>query len=190
MEIAWAVGAGAGLSLLAGFRAFIPVAVFMLLARLDWVWGFSVVDTPFDFMKSGAAVLALLGLVAVEVLMTRMPVLVGLEHILRLPLSVAAGALLMAAAMSGELADGRLYLIGLPAGALLALLNAYNHRGMMKAGEGRDPGLALDLSVLALAVLVMLAPPAGYLYVVLALWLAWRVRRLKRMKYKGLRVLA
>lgn len=190
MEIAWAIGAGAGLALLAGFRAFIPMAVFMLIARLEWVWGFSVRDNPLDFLQTGTAVLVLLGLVVVEVIFTRVPVLAGVERFLRLPLSVAAGALLLAAAIACEAGENGLYLLGLPFGAVLSLLGVYIHRGLMAAGEGRDPGPALDLSVLAVSVLVMLVPPSGYALLAFALWLAWRVRKLKRVKYKGLRVLA
>jgi len=58
------------------------------------------------------------------------------------------------------------------------------------AGDGTDRGPALDFSVLALSTAMMLVPPAGYLFGVVAVWLAARVRRLRKMKYKGLRVLA
>ena len=37
---------------------------------------------------------------------------------------------------------------------------------------------------------MMLLPPVGYLFVFTLIYLVFRVRRLKKMKYKGLRVLA
>lgn len=190
MTVAWAIGAGAGLAALAGFRVFIPVAVFMFMARLGWVWGFTLAGTAFDFMYSNAAVMVLLVLAVLEVLLTRASALTGIERRLRLPLAVAGGALLLAAASAGEAAENSFYLAGLPAGALLSWLGVYIHRGLMAVGEGRDPGPALDVSVLMASVAMMLAPPAGYLLLVFALWLAWRLRKLKRAKYKGLRVLA
>ena len=189
MEAAWALGAGAGLASLAGFRAFIPLAVYILMARMSWVWGFKVDDNPMDFMISNAAVVILLVLVVVEVLMTRMPVLVNIERTLRLPLAVAAGALIMSAAIAGEY-PGAAHFIGIPVGAVLALVGNYVHHGLVLIGQGRDPGPALDITVLFLSVLMMPVPPAGYLLLFIIFYLAGRVRRLKKLKYKGLRVLA
>jgi len=189
MAAAWAIGAGAGLAGLAGFRAFIPLAVYILMARMGWVWGFQVDDNPMDFIISDVAALALLVLVALEVLMTRVKALVSVEQALRLPFSVAAGALMASAAMAGEF-PGVAHFAGIVFGAALALLGSYVLRGLMIIGEGHDPGPALDISILILSVLMMLVPPAGFVFVLLLLYLAARVRRLRKLKYKGLRVLA
>jgi hypothetical protein len=182
-----AVGAGAGLAVAAGVRAFLPLAVFMFLARMDWVWGYSLSGGRFDFLQSDAAVYILLALVVLEIILTRVSPLRGLERMLRLPASTASGALLMAAAMAVDVPG---YWGGLAVGALLALVAVYVHRGLLDVGGGKDPGIALDLSVLVLALAVMLAPPAGYIAVLFVGWLALRVRRLRRRKYKGLRILA
>lgn len=187
MEIAWALGAGAGLATLAGFRAFIPLAIFMLMARMDWLWGFSINDTPYDFLYSDVAVFILLALVILEVVLTRVASLAKLERQLRLPAAFIAGALLMTAAMAGEVPG---YWAGLIAGAALALLGVYVHRGMMLVGEGKDPGPLLDIALAILAAVVMLVPPAGYLLLLFVFFLAYRIRRFRRLKYKGLRVLA
>ncbi len=187
METAWAIGAGAGLAVLSGPRAFLPLAVFMLVVRMQWTWWFHVSDTPFDFLFSGAAVIVLLALVVLEVAATRLPALAGVERLLRLPASLAAAALLAGASLAGVL-PWYLYLAGAVAGALLGLLGVYVYRGAFT--ESGDPGPALDLSVLALSFLVMLVPPTGYLVLLLFVYLALRVRRLRRLKYKGLRVLA
>ncbi len=189
MEVFFAVGAGVGLATLAGVRACLPLAVFMLMARLDWLWGFSVTDTPLDFLMSDAAIVVLLVLALLEVFFTRVSSLAKLERALRLPAAVAAGGLLMAAAAAAEIREPW-YWAGLLLGALLALLGVYVHRGTLQLNEGKDPGPVLDISVLLLSALMMLAPPAGYLFLIFMVWLAYRVRRLKRQKYKGLRVLA
>lgn len=189
MAIAWAIGAGIGLSALAGFRAFLPVAVYILMARLGWVWGFEVEDTPFDFLQSNAAIAVLLALVVMEVIFTRVGSLAAVEKSLRLPLEAAAGAVLFSAAMAGEFPEWQ-HFLGIPAGLTLAMLGLYVYRGMLLVGEGRDPGPALDISVLFLSAIMMLLPPAGYALGLATVWLAFRVRRLKKMKFKGLRVLA
>jgi len=189
MAIAWALGAATGLSALAGFRAFVPITVFIFMSRVGWAWGFTVQDTPFDFLRSNAAIGILLALVVLEVLFTRVGGLVALERTLRLPFAVLSGALLFPAAISGEL-TGAANFLGVPAGILLAALGYYAYRGLTQVGEGRDPGPALDVSVLVLSVITMLLPPAGYLLGAATLWMAIRVRRLRKMKYKGLRVLA
>lgn len=187
MEIAWAIGAGVGLSTLAGVRAFLPLAVFMLVVRLDWMWWFEITGTPFDFLHSSTAVTVLLVLVIVEVVLTRVSSLAFLERQLRLPASVVSGALLAAAAAAAEVPG---YYAGLAVGALLALLGVYVHRGLLTAGGGKDLGPALDFSILVLSFLVMLVPPAGYLVALFFIYLGLRVRRMRRLKYKGLRVLA
>ena len=189
MEVFFAIGAGVGLATLAGVRAFLPLAVFMFMARLDWLWGFSVEDTPLDFMMSDAAIVVLLVLVVLEVIFTRIASLEKLERTLRLPAAVIAGSLLLTTAIAAEVPEPW-YWAGLVVGAALALLGVYVHRGTLQVNEGRDPGPVLDLTVLLLSALMMLAPPAGYLLLLFMIWLAYRVRRLKRRKYKGLRVLA
>ncbi|MHB1389739.1 MAG: DUF4126 domain-containing protein [Thermoleophilia bacterium] len=189
MAIAWAIGAAIGLSGLAGYRVFLPVATFMFMARMGWAWGFRVQDTPFDFLQSNAVIAVLVVLIVLEVLLSRIGPLQKVERSLRLPVAGAAGALLYPAVLSGEI-SGPAYFLGIPLGLVLALLGYYVYRGLMLVGEGRDPGPALDISVLFLSVVAMLLPPAGFVIAPVTIWLAVRVRRLKKMKYKGLRVLA
>lgn len=188
MSVTWAIGAGAGLAAMAGVRAFIPLAVYMLFARLGWVWGFSPQDTPLDFLLSNAAAAVLLVAVVLQIVITRLPAMARIDLILRMPLAVIVGALVMAGAVSGA-TSASFYLLGLPAGVVLALIGVYVYQGLVLAGGGRDPGPALDGSLIVLSALMMLAPPLGYLIVLLGVWLALRVRRLRKMKYKGLRVL-
>jgi len=167
----------------------IPLAVYILMARLGWVWGFPVEDNPMDFIISDTAIAVLLVLLLVQIVMTRVQSLAGIERAVRLPLAVAAGALIMSAALGGVY-PGAGHFIGIPVGAALALTGFYVQRGLVMVGEGRDPGPALDVTVILLSILMMAVPPAGYVLVLIVFYLALRVRRLKRMKYKGLRVLA
>jgi uncharacterized membrane protein len=185
----WAIGAGIGLALLAGLRAIAPLAVFILMARMEWLPWFEVEESPMDFLFSDIAVVILLALAVLEIVMTRVTMLVLMERLLRVPLSLASGALLCGAAVAHEAADWG-YLIGIAGGVVLAALGIYVHSGLIIAGDGKDPGPALDLSVILIAVLILLLPQAGYLFLLVMLWLALRIRRLKRLKYKGLRVLA
>ncbi len=188
MPTVWAIGAGAGLAALAGVRPSIPLAVFIFFARFGWAWGFRTQGTPLNFMQSVGAIAVLIALIALEIAISYLPLLDRLGLFLRLPLAVAAGALLLTAPVSGEV-GGPVYLAALPAGAVLALMGMYVRQGLTITAGGSDPGAALDFSVLVLAVPMMLLPPAGYPVFLLVVWLALRVRRLKKMKYKGLRVL-
>ncbi|MHB1382298.1 MAG: hypothetical protein ACYCXJ_08785 [Thermoleophilia bacterium] len=185
----WAIGAGVALASLAGVRAFAPLAVFIIMARLEWLTWFAVEESPMDFLFSRPAVLVLFALVLLEIIMTRVTMLVLVERLLRLPFALASGALLLGATVAHE-ASGWGYIVGIAVGLALAVLGLYVHSGLVIAGEGRDPGPALDLAVLVLAALFLLLPPAGFLFLLAMGWLALRVRRLKRLKYKGLRVLA
>ena len=133
--------------------------------------------------------LSMLALVVLEVILTRASFLETVERGLRLPAAVIAGGLLMAAAIAAVVQEPW-HWAGLVAGAALPLLGVYVHRGTLQVSEGRDPGPVLDITVLLLAALMMLVPPAGYLLLLFMIWLAYRVRRLKRRKYKGLRILA
>ena len=189
MEVFFAIGAGAGLATLAGVRAFLPLAVFMFMARIDWLWGFTVKGASLDFLLTDTAIVVLLALVVLEVILTRASFLETVERGLRLPAAVIAGGLLMAAAIAAVVQEPW-HWAGLVAGAALALLGVYVHRGTLQVSEGRDPGPVLDITVLLLAALMMLVPPSGYLLLLFMIWLAYRVRRLKRRKYKGLRILA
>ena len=192
MEIAWAAGVGIGLSVLIGFRAFIPVAVYILMARLGWVGllgDFKAQETPMDFLQSDAAIAVLAVLVVLEIIFKRVSSLSKAERTLRLPLAMAAGALVFSALLSGPV-ESPGYFVGVPAGALMVLIGIYVHGGLVTIDEGRDPGPALDFGVLVLSVLIMLVPAAGCVMGIITLWLAIRVRRLKKIKYKGLRVLA
>ncbi len=192
MPTVWAIGAGAGLATLAGLRLYIPLAVFVLFSRLGWVWEFKTRVTPVDFMHSNGAIAVLLVLIVLEVAMGALPLVARFGLFLRLPLAVAGGALLMVAPVSGEV-DWPVYLAALPAGAVLALVGMYVRQGLTlsagRVGSGASPGPALDFSVLVLSVSMMLLPPAGYPVLLLTLWLALRVRRLRKLKYRGLRVL-
>ncbi len=190
MAIVWAIGVGIGLAALAGLRPIIPLAVFILFARLGWAWGFKVQGTPMDWFHSVAAVAVLLALIILEIILTRTNrSLARVDTRLQLPLAIIIGALVFVATLSGEFSSNWRWL-ALAAGVVLALLGTYVHTGLAITGGGKDPGPALDFTVVILSVLMMLVPPAGYLLLLLVLWLALRVRRLKRMKYKGLRVLA
>lgn len=189
MEIAWAIGAGSGLASLCGFRALVPLTVFVVFARLDIIWSVTTKDTPFDFMQSYAVIGALVLLALIEIVITYTPSLSKIERTIRLPLGIVAGAIVFTALLSGPLASP-LYLIGVPAGAAVALLGWYVRGGIMMLGGGRDPGPAMDLLVLILSVAAAALPPAGYLLFAAVVVLALRVRRMKKMKYKGLRVLA
>lgn len=185
----WAIGTGVALASLAGVRAFAPLAVFIIMVRLGWLPWFAVEESPMDFLFSQPAVLVLFALVLLEIIMTRVTMLVLFERLLRLPFALASGALLLGATVAHEASDWG-YIVAIVAGLALAALGLYVHSGLVIAGEGKDPGPALDLAVLALAALFVLLPPAGFLFLLAMGWLALRVRRLKRLKYKGLRVLA
>jgi hypothetical protein len=95
----------------------------------------------------------------------------------------------MAGAMAGEF-PGAAHYAGAAAGVVLAMVGMYVYRGIIMVGEGRDPGPALDIALVFLSALVMILPPAGYVLTLGVFFLAYRVRRLQRLKYKGLRVLA
>jgi hypothetical protein len=89
---------GIGLAAAAGLNAYIPLLLCGLLARFD------VLDlaAPYDLLASNTALAVLTVLLAIEVLADKIPAVDSLNDVVQTVLRPASGALLFAAAASGN----------------------------------------------------------------------------------------
>jgi hypothetical protein len=190
------IGLGVGLALASGLRPYLPALLAGALARAQ-VLGVSFPVHHFHFLQEGWWLLAVtVVLVAGYVLQLRL----GAERAARVLLpavaaqGLAIGALLFAGTLS---AHGDASWPGLVGGALAAALAAAVAGPVMAGAAKRLPDRAarealtvyLDAASLALALLVALVHPLGYVALALLLWFWLRRRSRAGERYAGLRIL-
>lgn len=189
------IGLGLGLATACGLRPYLPALLAGALgssAALDVSF-----RGHYHFLQSGwwllavAAVLALTYLAQLRIGAERFDAAASgmvAAH------AIAVGALLFAGTLS---AHGEVWWPGLPGGAAAAALARTAVVPVISGARARLPDRAarealtiyLDAASLALAVLVALLHPLGYLAPVLLGWLLLRVRARAGTKYAGLRIM-
>ncbi len=191
------VGLGLGLALAAGLRPFLPALLAGALASsgaLDV--GFA--HSGYDFLQSGwwllAVTVAFVAAWALQLTLGAVRFQAGPLGAAFAGIGIGVGALLFAGAL-GEHGDAAWP--GLLAGALAAALAQAATRPLLERARARlaDRGarealtLYADAASLALAGLVALLHPLGYVALALFAWLAVGARRRSGRKYAGLRIL-
>jgi hypothetical protein len=190
METFLAVGSGIGLSSVAGVRAYLPLALVGIFARL----GLFVLPEPFDLLTNWLVIAALLALAVVESGLDKIPALDTVLDVVQTPIRIVAGALLFSAALEAglgveaipELAAG-----GAIAGTV-AVLKAVLRPSANAASAGVSaPFLSTFEDVVAVVggILAVLVPLVPLLLVAFLLFFFYRVRRRRGRKYGGLRIL-
>jgi hypothetical protein len=190
VETLLAVGSGVGLSSVAGVRAYLPLALAGIFARL----GLFEFPVPFDFLNNWLVIGALLVLAVVESGLDKVPALDTALDVVQTPVRIVAGALLFSAALEAglnveaipELAAG-----GGIAGAV-AVLKAILRPSANAASAGVSaPFLSAFEDVVAVVggILAILVPLVPLLLVAFLLFFFYRVRRRRGRKYGGLRIL-
>ncbi len=190
METLFAVGTGIGLSSIAGVRAYLPLVLVGLFARV----GLFTLPAPFDLLGTWLIIGVLLVLALLESGLDKIPALDPALNFVQTPMRVVAGAMLFSAALEAGLgveAIPELVVGGLLAG-LVAVLKVILRPSANAASVGVSMAFLSTLEdVVALlggltAVLLPLVPLA---FVAFLLFFFFRVKRRRRRKYGGLRIL-
>lgn len=183
---------GAGLSVLTGVRAFLPVAFLALYSRLDFASAPTLDGTYFSFLLSMWAVVPLLVVAVAELLLEKFFAQSMLFSRIMQPFRILLGGLVFSAAISpgGWIAS----LVGGLLGLVIAGLTDRARR-QTRAGMTSDKTAVVlvsvyeDIAVLVGTLLFVLVPLIGALLAFLLLLFFYRVERRRRRKHKGLRIL-
>ncbi len=190
MEALFAAGTGAGLSSIAGIRAYLPLALVGLFARL----GLFALPAPFDLLEDWLVIGALLVLALLESVLDKIPVLDPILDFVQTPIRAVAGAVLFSAALGAGLDVQAIPELAVGGGiaGLVSVLKATLRPSARAASAGVSASfLSLFEDVVALlgGVVAVLVPLVPLVFVVFLLLFFFRVKRRRRRKYGGLRIL-
>jgi Domain of unknown function (DUF4126) len=185
-----AAGIGVGLSSIAGVRAYLPLALVGLFARL----GLFELPASFGFLDDWPLIGALLALAILESGLDKIPALDPVLDYVQIPIRIIAGALLFSAALMTGFDVGAIPELAVGAGiaGLVAVLKAVLRPPAKAPAAGVSaPFLSFFEDVVAIigSVVAVLAPIVPLALVVFLLFFFFRVRRRRGRKYGGLRIL-
>jgi Domain of unknown function (DUF4126) len=185
-----AVGSGVGLSSVAGVRAYLPLALVAIFARL----GLFELVRPFDLLTNWLVIAALLALAVVESGLDKIPALDTVLDVVQTPFRIVAGALLFSAALEvglGVAAIPELAAGGGIAGTVAVLKTVLRPPANVASAGVSAPFLSTFEDVVAVVggILAVLVPLVSLLLVAFLLFFFYRVRRRRGRKYGGLRIL-
>jgi uncharacterized membrane protein len=190
METLLAVGSGIGLSSVAGVRAYLPLALVGIFARL----GLFELPETFDLLSNWLVIAALLVLAVVESVLDKIPALDTVLDVVQTPIRIVAGALLFSAALEAGLGVEAIPELAAGGGiaGTVAVLKAVLRPPANAASAGVSaPFLSTFEDVVAVVggILAVLVPLVPLLLVAFLLYFFYRVRRRRGRKYGGLRIL-
>lgn len=185
-----AIGTGIGLSSVAGVRAYLPLALAGLFARI----GLFDFPAPFEFLDNWLVVGLLFALALVEGILDKIPSLDTIMDVIQTPVRIVAGAILFSAALQAgidvgaipELAAG-----GGIAGAVSVSKSLLRPPANVSTAGVSAPFLsgAEDVVSLLGGVVAVLVPLVPVLFVAFLLYGFYRIRKRRGKKYGGLRIL-
>jgi len=190
METLLAIGSGVGLSSVAGVRAYLPLALVGIFARL----GLFELPAPFEVLGNGLVIAALLALAFVESGLDKIPALDTILDVVQTPIRIVAGAVLFSAALEAGLDVGAIPELAAGGGiaGTVAVLKALLRPPANAASAGVSaPFLSTFEDVVAVVggVLAVLVPLVSLLLVTFLLIFFYRIRKRRSRKYGGLRIL-
>ncbi len=190
METLLAAGTGAGLSSIAGLRAYLPLALVGLFTRI----GLFDLPVALGFLDNWVVVGTLLALALVEGVLDKIPALDTAVDVVQTPVRVLAGAVLFSAALEAgldpaaipELAAG-----GGIAGVVAGLKAFLRPPANVSTAGVSAPFLSGMEDVVALVggIIAILVPLVSLALVVFLLFVFYRIRKRRGRKYGGLRIL-
>jgi Domain of unknown function (DUF4126) len=190
METLFAVGVGIGLSSVAGVRAFLPLVLVGLFARL----GLFELPTPFAFLEDWAVIGVFAVLALLESGLDKIPALDSVLDYVQTPLRIVAGAVLFAAALQEGIDVGAIP--ELAAGGIIAGLVSVLKAILRPAANAASAGVSVsflslveDAVALLGGIIAVLVPLVPLALVAFLLFFFFRVRRRRGRKYGGLRIL-
>jgi hypothetical protein len=190
METLFAVGTGIGLSSIAGVRAYLPLALVGLFARV----GLFTLSDPFGLLESWLIIGVLLVLALLESGLDKIPVLDSVLDFVQTPIRVVAGAVLFSAALEAGLSVEAIP--ELVVGGVIAGLVAGSKAILRPSSKAATVGVSTaflstleDVVALLGGVTAVLLPLLPLAFVAFLLFFFFRVKRRRRRKYGGLRIL-
>jgi uncharacterized membrane protein len=183
---------GAGLSVLSGIRAFLPVAFLALYSRLEFASAPTLAGTPFEFLEWTWVLAALFALAVIELVVDKMPALAQTYNAVMRPIKILFGGVVFAAVMApdGWIAMTVCGILGLVIAGL-----AEHARRSMRPDAAADAGPVVlmsiyeDVLVLVGTLLFVLVPLIGALLACFLFLLVYRLRKRRTRKHAGLRIL-
>jgi uncharacterized membrane protein len=183
---------GAGLSVLSGLRAFLPIAFLALYSRLEFASAPVLADTHFAFLEKTWVIVLFFALAVIEIALDKMPSIARVRDAVMRPIHIVLGGVVFAAVMapSGWISMAVSGVLGL----VIAGLSDSVARSLRPDASG-DPGPAIflsiyeDVSVLIGTLIFVLVPLIGALLTLFLILLVYRVRARRKRKHKGLRIL-
>jgi hypothetical protein len=185
------VGLGVGLASVAGVRAFVPLALFSLFARL----GFIVEPDILGVQSGWTVVLVLSALAVVEIMLDKVRALEPAFGYVMIPIRIVAGAVLFAAVYEpGTLFGGAAP--GLVAGGGIAAVVAGLKVILRPLSRSSSAGVSTaflsameDFVAVSGGVVGLFLPFLPLLFVGFLLFFYNRIRKRRGRKYGGLRIL-
>jgi Domain of unknown function (DUF4126) len=190
METVFAVGTGVGLSSVAGIRAYLPLLLVGLFARL----GLFTLPAPFNLLDDWLVIGVLFVLALLESGLDKIPALDPVLDFVQTPVRIIAGAILFAAVLQEGIGVGaipELVVGGCIAGLVAVLKASLRPPANIEAAGVSTSFLSLLEDVVALlgGVIAVFVPFLPLALVAFLLFFYFRVRRRRGRKYGGLRIL-
>jgi uncharacterized membrane protein len=183
---------GAGLAVLTGIRAFLPVAFLALYSRLEFASSPVLKGTAFAFLEKTWVIALLLGLAVIELAVDKIFVISPTRDQIMQPIRIVLGGMVFAAVMAPEgwIAMTVAGVLGL----VIAGLADHVRRSTRSGMTTNTTALVLlsvyeDVGVLIGTLLFVLVPLIGALLTCFLALLVYRVRVRRKRKHKGLRIL-
>jgi uncharacterized membrane protein len=183
---------GAGLSVLTGVRAFLPVGFLALYSRLNFRSAPNLEGTAFAFLGKTWVIALLLALAVVEMAVDKILVFSKTRDQVMQPVKIALGGLVFAIAIAP---DGWIAMIVCGVlGLVIAGLADHVRRSTRAAPTADTAPIILisvyeDFVVLIGTLLFVLVPLIGVLVFCFLGLLVYRVQVTRKRKHKGLRIL-
>jgi uncharacterized membrane protein len=191
VESLFLAGLGVGLASVAGLRAFVPLALFSLFARL----GFVVEPDIFSPQIGWTIVLVLSALAVVEIMLDKVPALDPAFGYVMIPIRMVAGAVLFAAVYEPGTPFGGAA-PGLVAGGGIAAVVAGLKVILRPPSRSSSAGVSTaflsameDFVAVSGGVVGIFLPFLPLLFVGFLLFFYNRIRKRRGRKYGGLRIL-
>lgn len=190
METLLAAGTGVGLSSVAGVRAYLPLVLVGLFARL----GLFTLPASFGFIDNWAVIAAFSALALAETGLDKVPALDSVLDIIQTPLRIIAGAILFAVALQEGIDIGAIPELAVGGGiaGAVAVLKAFLRPPANVASAGVSaPFLSTFEDVVALVggIIAVLIPLVPLALVAFLLYFFFRIRRRRGKRFGGLRIL-
>ena len=190
MEILLAIGTGIGLSSVAGFRAYLPLALVGLFAHL----GLFNFPAPFGFLDNWLVVGVLFALALVEGVLDKIPALETVVDVVQTPVRIVAGAVLFSAALQAGIDLGAIpeLVVGGGIAGVVSVFKALLRPPANVSAAGVSASFlsgAEDVVAIVGGVIAVLVPLIPVIFVVFLLYVFYRIRKRRGKKYGGLRIL-